>query len=241
MRRAAAPDASDLTRFADGRVWRLKKGRDFQGSPRAFRETARAEASRMGKTVVVVADKLQRDRWVWLQFADGAIDVGDRCVCGSRDLERLHRHWARCRACGRLLDINNPDHQPGGGDAAAEPFDAAPDAPQPPRTVKGLDAFGNLTLYRFGIDEDVEHCLGVGNRGTARILVSVKFPLEDGRRIPDPGTPGHWLYSFAKASLEEFGGLLDVANLEDRTPVSWRIDEDPGPEPHADFEEPPPN
>jgi hypothetical protein len=231
--------AEGLERFADGRIWRLKRGRDFEGSPRAFRETLQAEASRLGKVVAVVPDKLQRDRYVWVQFADGAIDLGGRCLCGSQDVMRFHRHWARCRTCGRLLDITNPDHEPGGGDGNGAAV-AAADAPQASGPVKGLDAFSDLRLYRFSVDEEVEHCLGMGSRGASRSILSVKFPLEAGRRVPDPRTPGNWLYTVTKASFAEFGGVFDLDSLEDHVQVSWRIDEDRGPQPHDDFEEPSP-
>jgi hypothetical protein len=196
----------------------------------------------MGKVVAVVSDKFLRDRCVWVQFGDGALDVGDQCVCGSRDIVRLHRHWARCTECRRLLEINNPDREVD-ADAAGtvpEPFGSPADV-QRPTTLKGLDAFEGLTLYRYRIAEDVEQCFGIGRRpGDARFLVSVRFPLEDGRRIPDPGVPGQWLYTFTKAALGDFAELLDLANLDDGARVSWRIDEDPGPRAHSDFEEPAP-
>lgn len=199
----------------------------------------------MGKVVAVVPDKLMRDRYLWVQFADGAIDVGASCVCGSRDLGRLHRHWARCNACGRLLEISHPDADSGVGIPEAPASIESPEktngAPQPPTPAKGLDAFDDLTLIRLDISDDTESCFGVGRRpGNARILLSVKFPLEDGRRIPDPRVPGQWLYTLTKAPLGEFEPLLDLATLDEGTRVSWRIDEDAGPTPHEDFEGPAP-
>ena len=245
MRRARRHTSHDLERFADGRVWRLKKGRDFEGTTRAFRGSAQAAAQEIGKVVAVVPDKLQPDRYVWIQFADASIAVGERCVCGSQNLARLHRHWARCDDCGRLLDINDPDvgDDDDGSAAGSRPGSGVSTAglARPRGTLKGLDAFDDLTLYRHSISDDVEQCFGVGRRpGPVLMLLSVRFPLEDGQRIPDPSTPGQWLHTMSKAPLEGYAALLDGVDLEDGVRVSWRISEDPGPQPHEDFEEPAP-
>jgi hypothetical protein len=197
----------DLAHFADGRVWRLKRGRDFQGSIRAFRLSIGDAAEQMGKVVTISRDKYRPDVYLWVQFGDGETAPGETCVCGSDRIVRVHQRWARCETCGRLLGLVARDVE----------------APPGPAATAGA-----------------ERCFGVGDRPDGqRQLISITFPLEDGRRIPSAQIPGQWLYTdFRLAPLDSYGPLLDGVDLDSGPQVSWRMDEDPGPRPASDFAEP---
>jgi hypothetical protein len=231
----------DLAHFADGRVWRLKRGRDFQGSIRAFRLSIGDAAEQMGKVVTISRDKYRPDVYLWVQFGDGETAPGETCVCGSDRIVRVHQRWARCETCGRLLGLVARDVEAPPGPAATAGA-ASVYAPPPPRrrAVKRLDHLDNVRLYRHSITADAERCFGVGDRPDGqRQLISITFPLEDGRRIPSAQIPGQWLYTdFRLAPLDSYGPLLDGVDLDSGPQVSWRMDEDPGPQPASDFAEP---
>lgn len=243
MRRGRRTD-HDLTRFADGRVWRLKRDRDFAGSPRAFRQSARTLAADMGKVVSVIPDKLRPDRFVWVQFGDHSVSAGEPCVCGSTKLVRLHRHWARCADCGRLLDVVPAEPEVRTDDDASLAVTEAEDvAPSQGKRVKvtRLDELRDVRLFRHSFTSGVERCYGFGLRpeGT-RVLISVSFPLEDGSRIPDDEVPDEWRHRFTFVPLDAYEALLEGTDLEDGVPVSWKMELDSGPRHHEDFEEPAP-
>ncbi len=75
---------------------------------RAFRSELEESARGMGKIVRMAPDKLRPDRHVWVQFGDAEIELGRPCVCGSTHIVRLHRWWAHCNVCGRLLHTSEP-------------------------------------------------------------------------------------------------------------------------------------
>lgn len=93
----------DWERWADGRVWHLRRGRDFLCRTATFRNAAESAARRMGRPIRIVRDKFEPTRSIWLQFADFAIPDGAPCVCGGTRLYRKHPLFARCDACGSLL------------------------------------------------------------------------------------------------------------------------------------------
>jgi hypothetical protein len=217
-----------LGRFADGRVWRLTRGRDFAGSVHAFRRSLDAAATAMGKTARAVPDKLQPEKYVWVQFGAATIGMGEPCICGSKEIARLHRVWGRCSGCGALLElVPEPVNLEGGlvGDGQRL-------SPQTP-----LDAYAEVELYRHALSDTSERCFGLArSTAGAEVLVSVTFALDDGRRIPHPKVPGCWYYTYHEMPADRLEPLLDLDELRDGTPVRWRIAEDPGPLPADDLE-----
>jgi hypothetical protein len=230
--------------IADGRVWRLERGRDFAGTVRAFRERLDGTAAEMGKFVRTVPDKLRPDRYVWVQFGDAVVELGEPCICGNRGLSRMHRRWARCDVCGRLLHVNEPESleqmlgpPAAGTDIPEGAASAQTGAGERSPRGKALDAYDEVMLYRHSISDDVEHCFGVGrNAGEPAALLSVRFTLENGRRVPHPDVPGQWHYVLGKALVDQFVPLVDLADLEEGARVSWKIAEDPGPQPAEDID-----
>jgi DNA-directed RNA polymerase subunit RPC12/RpoP len=95
-------------KWADGMPHRLKRKRDFPDiDPDIVREAAKNAARRMGKAVQAQQDKMTRNgatKYVWVQFADYEVRIGEPCKCGSRRLLRVHPFFARCAACdARIL------------------------------------------------------------------------------------------------------------------------------------------
>ena len=91
--------------WSDGRPWRLKAGRDFDGTLAAMAAEAVAAAERLGNVVVTVPERMGKTEYLWVQFADAYVDPSGGCVCGAVELERVHEQFARCRRCGRQLII----------------------------------------------------------------------------------------------------------------------------------------
>jgi hypothetical protein len=100
-------------KWADGRAWRLKRKRDYADvASEILREAASNAADRMGKAVRTVEDRYFPEKYVWVQFADHRIKIGDPCRCGSRRILRLHTHFGRCPECNaRLILAKGADEE----------------------------------------------------------------------------------------------------------------------------------
>lgn len=97
-------------RWADGRLWRLKRGKHYDADSRLVIAAARSAAKQMGKAVRTSKEQSGKlYEYVWVQFADGEIFVGEDCpVCGATELERLHPAEARCPTCKSVLILKEP-------------------------------------------------------------------------------------------------------------------------------------
>jgi hypothetical protein len=92
--------------WMDGKVHRLKKGKHFDGELSAVIEEARLAARVSGRGVLTLREQFgPKFEYVWFQFADHAILIGDPCPCGGRKLDRLHAVLARCRRCGATMTL----------------------------------------------------------------------------------------------------------------------------------------
>jgi hypothetical protein len=99
-------------KLADGLPHRLKRSRDFpDADQKAVRKAATRAAKKMEKVVRVVPDKMARNRedFLWVQFADYEINLGDPCKCGGRQILRFHEYFGRCAACNAQLILLSPD------------------------------------------------------------------------------------------------------------------------------------
>ena len=99
-------------KFADGLPHRLKRNRDFPDmNPKAVRQAARNAAKRMDKAVQVLPDRMgkNRSKFLWVQFADYEIALGEPCRCGGRRILRLHEFFGRCAACNALILFASTD------------------------------------------------------------------------------------------------------------------------------------
>jgi len=101
----AAAVGVDWTAVADGRVWRLRRGRHFEGGDRAVVAAARAAARDMDMVVSVAREDYGPTAgYVWVQFADAEVAHGAPCPrCGSTTLVRNHPGFATCPRCAARL------------------------------------------------------------------------------------------------------------------------------------------
>ena len=91
-------------RWMDGRIHRLKRGKEFSGEVSAVLEEARLAARLTGRGVLQLREQMgPRYQYAWVQFTDYSVLIGDPCRCGGRKLARLHANLARCRRCGKTL------------------------------------------------------------------------------------------------------------------------------------------
>ncbi len=99
-------------KLADGLPHRLKRSRDFpDADQKIVRKAATKAAKRMDKAVRVMPDKMARNRndFLWVQFADYEINLGEPCKCGGRHILRFHQYFGRCAACNAQLILVSPD------------------------------------------------------------------------------------------------------------------------------------
>jgi hypothetical protein len=139
--RPRTPDAFDWRRLADGRPRRLERDVHFVGSVQAFAAVVQTAAVEMGKSVLVMPERLQPEKSLWIQFADSEIVVGDPCPCGGRRLERVGGRVLRCDACARTLVTRDAGRARGAREANAGGRSVSvSEAAQPPQT--GARSFG---------------------------------------------------------------------------------------------------
>jgi hypothetical protein len=227
-------------RFADGHVHRLKRGKHYRGEIQDVKAEAEAAAAVMGKHAVVVKDPMGHHYFLWVQFVDGEISMGDPCPCGHRTLVRVHKAYVRCPACDAVLrldgkftdmeeledeDQDEPDLEENlerhrmSADARREEKlrlqrqkkDAARDS-RPPET---LDDFTDveLKLFRHGDGKEVWRGHGLSAGGALSLLL-VTYRLDpDGARREDPERPGEHLYRLTSMRVGPFGDAIDISRL----------------------------
>jgi hypothetical protein len=92
--------------WMDGKIHRLKKGKHFAGELLAAVEEAKLAARVSGKGILTLREQYGgKYEYLWVQFTDHAILVGDPCPCGGRKLDRLHTSLARCRRCEATMTL----------------------------------------------------------------------------------------------------------------------------------------
>jgi hypothetical protein len=182
-------------------------------------------AATNGLSVSVLADRLEPDRHVWVQFGGGTVVEGAPCACGSNDIQRVNRTWTRCGNCGSLLE-SIPTTEAAAMPTAPPPPPDRPEGPSVGHTR--LDIFERVVLFRHSGTRSVERCLGVGtSRRGKRAMLSVEFPLANGQRIPHPDVDGEWLYTLHEIPIGDSDPLEDaLSDLGLRTRVDWRMSDD---------------
>jgi len=154
----------DWERWADGRAFRLKRKRDFPDTePGKARNAAEAAAARMGKVVLTTRDKQLPRKFVWVQFADAKIKVGDPCPkCGSTHLLRVHRMYARCSDCKAFLQLAIGATQE--------------KAPRAERTLRELT---HIRLASRGLENDAYVYRGYAQLEDSPVFVLAHFSVKD--------------------------------------------------------------
>jgi hypothetical protein len=238
-------------RWADGRVHRLVKSRDFVQSAEVVEEAAGNAARRLGKVARVVIQVLFGKVFVWVQFVDGDITLGEPCSrCGGEELLRVTPQYAQCASCGATLVVREPrekpDEAPPAGGGADDALIATLFAAQPQKTrersarrgrnprsdTSRLGAYTSVVLFSAERDGTRERLFGHALTGGGRpCLLAVEVAWRDGRRVEDPSYPAGIVHVARSVPVGPFGKAIHLDRFPKRTPDLEL------PDPLAGFEE----
>jgi hypothetical protein len=202
-------------RWSDGLPHRLKRKRDFGDiDPELVRAAAKNAAKRMGKAVQAQPDRMLPDsksKYVWVQFADHEIRIGEPCKCGGRHLLRVHPFFARCTDWGaQLLLAPKRDAEIDGVESADDDEDED-DRPQPADLLRQLT---DVHLAKVERTDDRETYRGYARLGKTPMLLIAQFRAERGEQL----APKHAFDRVAAVQvlpLRQLGGLLDASAFMD--------------------------
>jgi ribosomal protein L37AE/L43A len=144
----------DWESLADGRLHRLRSGRDYAGDARPHIRAARGAASDMGLHAIVTRDDLGKTAFLWIQFVAG-VTARDRICpgCGSETLTQRGLSIARCEDCGNAYSLRDQwaeaELQRAKATAAKTPetpASLAPDAPWQPDGSRDGDDPATITV-----------------------------------------------------------------------------------------------
>lgn len=180
---------------------RLKRGRQFDGDLRAAERAAVAAADRMGMAVRCVRDDLRRVAYLWVQFVDCELPLGDPCPrCGGREIVKTHAHFARCEICdGRLVIVAPVAHEEESEVERPTPAEEKSERKRRRLLERQLDSFDDVRLV-FDADESGEHeevWYGRARQRGEEVLIRVVYPLREGTRQPHPDRPDRELHYVA--------------------------------------------
>lgn len=195
----------DWDRWSDGRPWRLKRKRHLKGKTfPVVREAARNAAVRRGKVV----QTLSYIGYVWVQFSDYRINLGDPCPCGGRELEQVGKLFVRCRTCHAQLELQRTSL-----------FDGDESSP--------LDAFSNIHLQYLEESDGADVYRGYGDDGGGQpvlLFVEFKRPKANAPQTPlTAETAGTRLRSLRAVPFAELAGIADTDSLVERRDDSWDL------------------
>lgn len=160
----------------------------------------------MGKVVLTTRDKRVPKKFIWVQFADARIKLGDPCPCGSRRLLRLHRQFARCPECGSFLLLSKL------GDAEEK-------APRAERTLRELSDVHLSWRSREG--DLVDLYRGFGRLEGDPVFVLAQFTVEPDQEPISAENAFDRVMSVQVVPFEELQEFGDLAPLEQR--ASWDL------------------
>lgn len=232
--------------WADGRVRRLAKGRDFLQSAEAVREAAGNAGRRLGKVVASVKESRSGNVFVWVQFVDYQIILGDPCPCGSLDVRRINRLFAECASCGATLVVLEPKTRAGieedvlltpgdlllhglvSGDVPSTEASSRRKSRDPRKDLRHLGAFKEIVLFRHARDANTERFYGKGvGPGNRDWLLMVDFPLIDGEWVLSEDFPGGWAHVTWAVPVRPFAeaAVLNGGNGPDWSQPDLQIDD----------------
>jgi hypothetical protein len=109
----------DWEQFADGRIRRLRRGREYEAETHEVEDAATAAAARMGMFARFATEQVPRmkffEDYVWIQFADHEVEPEQPCPCGEPNPVRVHPLFARCPSCDSRLVVKRPKGSKRGG------------------------------------------------------------------------------------------------------------------------------
>ena len=210
-------------KLADGLPHRLKRKRDFPDvDPEFVRAAAKRAAGQMGKAVQTLPDKMSLipNRYLWVQFADHEIRVGEACKCGGRRLLRVHPSFARCTQCGAQLLLAPAKREPG-----AEPIESADydedeedGRPEPAALLQGLT---EVHLKRLEHVDDRETYRGYGLLAGAPVFLLAQFRADPGEALSSTQALEQ-VAAVQVLPLRHLDGLLSASALMDEN-TEWDL------------------
>jgi hypothetical protein len=105
--------------LADGQTHVLTRGVDFFRSPDALMEAATNAGHRLNRAVNVYKEHRLGRTYVWVQFPEYEVILGEPCACGSLELQLLTPRLAECAACGATVILRQPKRRVGGDEEAS--------------------------------------------------------------------------------------------------------------------------
>jgi hypothetical protein len=228
--------------WADGKVHRLVRGKDFARSSEALTEAAENAGRRLGRVARTVTEVRYGRVFFWFQFLDQELYLGDPCRCGSSDLRRVNKIYARCASCGATAYVRplktKPEPLPPpvgdeapllaallGGNAptakgSARGKRAVAPAADPRTDLAQLGAYVDIRLSRYSKGEETERLAGLATEAKtgAPCLVVVDYPLSGGQRIEALAVPGGFAHRVQSLPTKLFAALIRVDELAEREP-----------------------
>ena len=87
----------DWTLWLDGRPRRLKRGKHYTGEPKPLEKRAKEAAQELGKPAVTSKDGSGEYEYLWIQFVDGEVELGEPCpMCGGHAHGEVQKYFLRC-------------------------------------------------------------------------------------------------------------------------------------------------
>jgi hypothetical protein len=202
---------------------RLTRGKHFTGDVRALQKEATAASRRLSCAVRTVRDDFLRFAYLWVQFADHEVPLGEPCpACGSRELVRTHEQFGHCPrcACSLVFSQRIVRSEPR-GDSSAPVVAASAVEGKHERKLRlrqrRMDAFtdARLAMDPTQSDDEKEMWYGRARYEGEEVLLRVVYPLRDGTRIPDPDNPGGDLHYVTYSHLDPYDRARRLGVLED--------------------------
>lgn len=194
----------------DRRVRRLRRGKHFRGDLRTVQHEAAAAAAELGCAVRMVRDDFLRTAYLWIQFTDLELPLGEPCPrCNGTQMERTHEHFGRCLTCGARLAFL-PGVVPGEGLSGKT---LAKLERQRQRLLgQRVDQFTNVQLVfdPEESDDEQEVWYGRGEYQDERVLLRVVYPLREGARQPHPDDPDEELHFVRYWALAPYGRAVEL-------------------------------
>jgi hypothetical protein len=191
----------------DRRVRRLRRGKHFRGDLRVAQREAAVAARELGCAVRMVRDDFLRSAYLWIQFTDFELPLGEPCPrCGGLEMTRTHEYYGRCSTCGASLAFLPPISGEGADSRTVQRLKRR-------RRRQGrIDQFTAVQLVSDpeASDSEQEVWYGRGEYLGERVLLRVVYPLRDGERQPHPDDPDDDLHFVSFWALAPYGRAVEL-------------------------------
>jgi hypothetical protein len=202
---------------------RLTRGKHFTGDVRALQREATAAGRRLGCGVRTVRDDFLRFAYLWVQFVDHEVPLGEPCpACQSRELVRTHEQFGCCPQCGSSLAFSQrvSRQDPRRGPSTPVLADPAATTEREGRFKVHQGRMDAFTDARIAIDpsegdDEKEVWYGRARYEGQDVVLRVVYPLRDGSRLPDPDNPGGELHYVTYSHLDLYERARSLGVLDE--------------------------